>query len=304
MPAPEILVVGSINVDLLLFQPRLAAKGETLCADGFREEFGGKGANQAVQASRLGRNVGFIGAIGRDERGQASARKLRGEGIDCRLAVADLPTGLGVVNVLPYGEVHATIVPGANQAVTPAWVRANAALFGPARIVLLQNEVSAEANAEAVHCATRAGARVLYNAAPARPADSAITRACDYFIVNEEEAALFLGYRPETAAAMAGAAEELRELCSRVIVTMGASGSVIATSEGTTSIPAVPVEAVDTTGAGDAYVGAFAAALNRGDSPLAATRFASRVAAMATRSTGGQTGMPTIAQVARYSTGW
>ncbi|HEY3410937.1 MAG TPA: ribokinase [Propionicimonas sp.] len=292
MSKRDILVVGSINVDLLLFQDRLPARGETFLANGLREEFGGKGANQAVQAARLGQTVRFLGAVGTDERGRGSEKNLIDNGIDCHLGKVDIPTGLGVVNILPGGEVHATILRGANEAVTPSLVRDNAELFTNAGLVILQNEIPAEANAEAVRCAVEAGARVIYNAAPARDVDPALTRACAYLVVNEEEAAHFLGRRVDDLEAMTTAITELHVVCPRVIVTMGAAGSVLSTLEGVTVIPVQPVNAVDTTGAGDAYVAAFASALNDGSDEVAAARIAATVAAMATRSVGAQTSMP------------
>ena len=213
MSRPDILVVGSINVDLLLFQDRLPARGETFLANGLREEFGGKGANQAVQAARLGQTVRFLGAVGNDERGRGSEQNLLDNGIDCHLAKVDLPTGIGVVNVLPHGEVHATILRGANEAVTPALIQANAQLFTSGSVVILQNEIPAESNAEAIRCATAAGAKVIYNAAPARDVDPALTRACSYLVVNEEEASHFLGRRVDDVADMKSAITELNQIC-------------------------------------------------------------------------------------------
>lgn len=292
MSRPDILVVGSINVDLLLFQDRLPARGETFLANGLREEFGGKGANQAVQAARLGQTVRFLGAVGNDERGRGSEQNLLDNGIDRHLAKVDLPTGIGVVNVLPHGEVHATILRGANEAVTPALIQANAQLFTSGSVVILQNEIPAESNAEAIRCATAAGAKVIYNAAPARDVDPALTRACSYLVVNEEEASHFLGRRVDDVADMKSAITELNQICPRVIVTMGAAGSLLSTPEGVTVIPVHAVKAVDTTGAGDAYVAAFAAGLIDGKDEVGAARIAATVAALATRSVGAQTSMP------------
>lgn len=297
MSGPDILVVGSINVDLLLFQQRLAARGETLLADGLREEYGGKGANQAVQAARLGKRVGFIGAVGDDERGRASAANLAAEGIGAHLAEVALPTGLGVVNVLAGGEVHATIIRGANEAVTPELLGEHAAVFAGVKFVILQNEIPVEANAAAARLARVAGTQVIYNAAPARELDRAMLADCDWLIVNEEEAAAFLGEHADSPAGMTRAIAGLHEVCPRVIVTLGAAGSVLSTPEGVTVIEAVPVTAVDSTGAGDSYVGAFAAALSDGVPAVTAARIAARIAAMATRSVGAQTSMPRIQDV-------
>ncbi|MFZ1284512.1 MAG: ribokinase [Propionicimonas sp.] len=294
MSKPDILVVGSINVDLLLFQPRLAYRGETLLATEMREEFGGKGANQAVQCARLGQHVTFLGAVGKDERGRGSRTNLEAQGIECHLAEVDAPTGLGVVNVLANGEVHATILRGANAEVTPEWVRQNESLFERAGIVILQNEIPAESNAEAIRCASAAGARVIYNAAPARAVDLETTRACDYFVVNEEEARFFLGEELAEPTDMREAAVLLRNYCPRVILTLGAAGSLISTQSGVHEVPVVPVRAVDTTGAGDAYVGAFASSLLDGESEGRAAGIAAKVAAMATTGVGAQTSMPSI----------
>lgn len=196
------------------------------------------------------------------------------------------------MNVLPHGEVHATILRGANEAVTPALIQANAQLFTSGSVVILQNEIPAESNAEAIRCATAAGAKVIYNAAPARDVDPALTRACSYLVVNEEEASHFLGRRVDDVADMKSAITELNQICPRVIVTMGAAGSLLSTPEGVTVIPVHAVKAVDTTGAGDAYVAAFAAGLIDGKDEVGAARIAATVAALATRSVGAQTSMP------------
>ena len=198
------------------------------------------------------------------------------------------------MNILANGEVHATILRGANAEVTPQWVRQNQSLFERAGIVILQNEIPAESNAEAIRCATAAGARVIYNAAPARAVDLATTRACDYFVVNEEEARFFLGEESAETTDMRAAAVRLRDFCSRVILTLGAAGSLISTESGVQEVAVVPVDAVDTTGAGDAYVGAFASSLLDGEGEVRAASIAAKVAAMATTGVGAQTSMPSI----------
>ncbi len=297
MSKRDILVVGSINVDLLLFQERLPLRGETLVADGMREEFGGKGANQAVQAARLDQSVIFLGAVGKDERGRASKRNLESQRIECHLQEVDRPTGLGVVSILVNGEVHATILRGANAEVTPEWIRENGELFERAGIVILQNEIPAEANEEAIRLARAAGARIIYNAAPARAVSPSLTQQCDYFIVNEEEAMFFLGERLATRSDIEDAIPRLHEYCSRLVVTLGAEGSLLATESGTHFIPVVPVKALDTTGAGDAYVGAFASSLLAGASEVEAASIAAKVAGLATTGVGAQTSMPTIEDI-------
>jgi ribokinase len=291
MRRDAILVVGSINLDILLFQDRLPALGETYTAREVREGFGGKGANQAVQCAKLGQHVVFIGAIGPDSRGRECRTNLEQQGVDCHLNEVDLPTGIGVNNVLGQGELHATIVRGANAEVTPIWVRHNAELFGRASFVVIQNEIPAETNAEVIRMAHEAGVRVVYNAAPAYPETTKLLRGSDYLIVNEEEAKAYLG------GSWTGS-EDPRELvigltmfCSRVIVTLGGAGSLVSIDGEVHQVPATPVTPVDTTGAGDAFVGAFASALNAGVAELDAAKMASAVAAQATMGVGAQTAM-------------
>lgn len=290
MAIGRILVVGSVNLDILLFQDRLAVRGETYPARDVQEAFGGKGANQAVQCARLGVPVTFLGAVGRDARGSQCRDNLRAEGIECRLAEVDGPTGIGVVNVLPGGEVHATIVSGANSAVTSAWIRQNEDAFVGVDVVLLQNELSVEANTEALELARRSGAVVVYNAAPARPQDVALLCRCDYVIVNEEEALAYLGVDAGEDD-MREAAARLTAYCPRVVVTLGSRGSLIAVGDEIRHVPAVAVTPVDTTGAGDSFVGALASALVAGAGEFEAATIASRVAAEATRGVGAQTAM-------------
>jgi ribokinase len=287
-----VIVVGSVNSDLFLLQDRLPAKGETLLAAGLREGFGGKGANQAVQCARLGQSVAFIGAVGDDERGRASRLNLEREGIECRLAVSDHPTGLGFVQVLPDGEVHATIVEGANGDVTPGVVEANAELFTRAGVVIVQNEVPVDAVRSALALAVANRVVIVYNAAPARTLDRSLSRACDFLVVNEEEAAFLAGRALRTEADVVAALPLLQDYCANLVVTLGSAGSIAALGDQVHRVAPVSVDAVDTTGAGDAFVGAFSAALNEGHPPLGAARFASEVAAAATLAVGAQAGMP------------
>lgn len=303
MSGHEVLVVGSINVDTLLFQSRLPLKGETLPARDMREEFGGKGANQAVQCARLGQHVVFLGAVGRDRRGQECRRNLEAQGIECHLAEVDSPTGMGVVNVLDNGEVHATILHGANGDVDAAYVLRHLGLFRRAGLVLLQNEIPADAVDTAIRCAADAGARVLYNAAPApaRAVSASSTMLCDYFVVNEQEAMFYLGERIDDLEQMKSAMGSLKRFCAKVVVTLGAAGSLVSFDADVHHVPAVPVQAVDTTGAGDSFVGAFASALNDGIPDLAAASLASEVAAMATVGLGAQTSMPTSRDISHDS---
>ncbi len=292
MPAPDVLVVGSINYDLFLSQDRRAAKGETYSARGVREAFGGKGANQAAQCAKLGTNVAFLGAVGTDERGAACVKNLQSLGIDCHIRTVADATGLGVVNVLPDGEVHATIVEGANGSVDEGLIAANADLFQGVAYVVLQNEIPESGLRAAVQAARNAGATIVYNAAPARPWARGIAANSDYLIVNEEEAQEVAGRRVTTVEEMRSLVPDLRHLCPHVVITLGSHGSLISDGEAVEHIPATPVTAVDTTGAGDSFVGAFVTGLMAGHDERTAAKLASKVAAKTTTGFGAQTSMP------------
>lgn len=296
MAVKPVLVIGSVNYDLIVEQHRLPRRGETLHASSFRGAFGGKGANQAVQAARLGAGVQFIGAVGADHYGSASLANFRAEGIDCRMRPTELGTGLGFVHVVGDGEVYATIHDGANADVSAEWVQENRSLVASAGIVIIQNEIPAEANAAAVEAASAAGVPVIYNAAPARAVSTRMTRSCAWFVVNEDEAASYLerdlgDVGDDTVVRQV--AEDLRAFCDNVILTLGSRGCCVATEARFERIRAIPAKAVDTTGAGDSFIGAFATAIMEGADPFLAARDATRVAAITVESAGAQSSMPT-----------
>jgi ribokinase len=296
MTAHAILVVGSINYDLIVSQERLPRRGETLVSTGFRADPGGKGANQAVQAARLGASVRFVGAAGADQHGEICRAALEREGVECRLRPTGAAAGLGIVHVVGDGEVHATIVEGANAVVTGEWVDENADLVASSAVVVLQNEVPASANERAVALAAAAGVPVVYNAAPARPVPLEVTRACAWFVVNEDEAAEYLG-RPlgdvADDAAMRAAVAELAAFCDSVVLTLGSRGCYVLEGRRVEFVGAVPARAVDTTGAGDSFIGAFAVALADGVDPFSAARTAALVASITVAGMGAQSSMPT-----------
>jgi ribokinase len=296
MTAKAIVVIGSINYDLIVSQDRLPRRGETLVSTGFRSDFGGKGANQAVQAARLGARVQFVGAVGADHYGAMCRANLEREGVECRLRPTDSVSGLGLVNVVGDGEVHATIVEGANATVTGDWVDVHADLVACAAVVVLQNEVPASANDRAVALAAAAGVPVIYNAAPARPVAVATTRACTWFVVNEDEAAEYLGHALGDVAdddAMRAVVQELTSYCVNVVLTLGSHGCYVSAGRRVQFVRAVEAVAVDTTGAGDSFIGAFATALAGGVDPFQASRTAALVASITVAGMGAQSSMPT-----------
>ncbi|PZF10000.1 ribokinase [Curtobacterium sp. MCPF17_011] len=296
MASGHVLVIGSVNYDYIVTQDRLPRRGETYVASDLRGAFGGKGANQAVQAARLGSPVRFIGSTGGDQLGQISLDNLRSQGVECHMRPTDLGNGLGIVHVTGEGDVYATIFEGANGAVDAAWVEENRELFTGAGAAVIQNEIPAEANERAVQLAVAAGTPVIYNAAPARPVPTRVSRQCAWFVVNEDEAAAYIGRDlgdVHDDRAMRDAVDRLRDYCSSVVLTLGSRGCYVATGEDVVFIEAIPTHAVDSTGAGDSFIGAFAHALVGGADPFAAAADASRVASITVEGLGAQSSMPT-----------
>ncbi|NKY40197.1 ribokinase, partial [Cellulomonas septica] len=250
----DVVVVGSVNADLVLQVDRHPGPGETVLGGGAVTLPGGKGANQAVAAARLGASIALVGAVGSDANAAVALSLLTSAGVDLtHVATVDGPTGLAVVTLADDGENTIVVVPGANAAVTPAAVDAAAAVLTGARVCVLQAEIPLGTVGHAARLAHGAGVRVLLNVAPATSLPDDVVRLADPLVVNEHEAAILLG-RPLDADVEA-AHEAATELAGRgaasVVVTLGASG-VVGHEEGAAwSWPAVPMEVRDTTGAGD-----------------------------------------------------
>lgn len=301
--AGAVLVIGSINVDLTVRAPRIPQPGETLTGSGPHTYSGGKGANQAVAAARLGAAVGFIGAVGDDAYADLALAGLRAAGVDLRdLAVVPGPCGMALITVDDAGENTIIITPGANAAVTADRLDAVADRIAAADFVVLQAEIPTDA---LVRASELAQGRLIWNLAPAREvAGEALLRA-DPLVVNEHEARLVLAALGAPApVSPEAAATTLREVgFASVVITLGADGALIA--EGTVAedtvagdpvvrVPSPRIDAVDTTGAGDAFVGALVAGLARGESLVEAARFAARVGAYACLRAGAQESYPGV----------
>ena len=310
--AAEVVVVGSLNVDLFVHAPRLPRPGETLIGTRFATDQGGKGANQAVAAARLGARVAMLGRVGRDAHGQRMLEALRREGIAVDGVGEDAtePTGVAAISVAADGENCIVVVPGANHAFGAAQVEAHAAVIAAARIVVLQLETPMAAVTQALRLARAAGVATLLNAAPAAELSAEQLALIDWLVVNEGEAAQLLGApvvaAPEEAVrttaqatAQAGAAAQaLRARGPRhVVVTLGAAGLVHASAAGVLALGAPRVTAIDTTGAGDTFVGVFAAGLARGLAAPDALRWGLAAAALAVTRHGTQSAMPTRAEL-------
>jgi ribokinase len=301
---PTILVVGSANMDLVVSCDRFPQPGETLFAHTFATYPGGKGANQAVAGARLGGRVLFLGKMGRDAFQKELERSLVQNGVclDYLLTDPEAPTGVALITVDGQGQNEILVASGSNMKLTPAELEANRSLFAEASVVLLQLEVPVETVARAIELARQEGATVVLNPAPAQPLPASLLAGVDLLTPNETEAAVLTGLDVQDEASAEAAARHLLDLgVGTVIITLGARGALLVTPERAQRFPALRVQAVDTTAAGDAFNGALALALAQ-DAPWeAAVPFANAVAAFAVTRRGAQPSMPTLDELAGSS---
>lgn len=291
----QVVVVGSINMDLVVRTARLPEAGETVSGTSFATIPGGKGANQAVAAARLGARTAMIGCVGDDAFGVELRRVLAADGIDCRAvrAAAGVPTGVALIEVDDAGRNHIVVVPGGNGRLVPADVQAHEELLAGARAVVLQLEVPLATVAWTAARARALGKLVVLNPAPAQPLPAELLASTDYLVPNELEAAALAGVRVDSPASAAEAAQRLRAQGVRnVIITLGAAGVLSATADGVQHHPARPVKAVDSTAAGDTFIGGLCASLVAGRPLDRAIAFAQAAAAISVTRPGAQTSIP------------
>ena len=285
----DVVVVGSVNADLVVRVDRRPEAGETVLGSDLEIHPGGKGANQAVAAARLGGRVAFLGRAGTDGNGDLVRGALRGDGVDIsRLATTSAPTGVALITLGPDGDNSIIVSPGANARVSADDVAAAENLFSSASVVSLQLEIPLDTVTAAARAAAEAGARVVFNLSPAADVPDDLLAYCDPLVVNEHEAE-FLG-DPAPAGLLARGPRS-------VVITRGANGAVVADRSGVTEVPSPEAEVVDTTGAGDAFTGALSLRLARGDDLATAARFAARVGAAAVRKPGAQSSFPSLADL-------
>ncbi|MFJ2032376.1 ribokinase [Streptosporangium sp. NPDC087985] len=282
----ELIVVGSVNADLVVRVDRRPLPGETVIGSDLATYPGGKGANQAVAAARLGARVALLGRIGSDGNGEFLRKALDGDGVDLsHLTETPGSTGIALITVGSDGNNSIIVSPGVNARLSENDIAAAAGLLASARVVSLQ----LESPLATVVAAARTAARVVFNLSPPAVVPDDLLAVCDPLVVNEHEAALLLG-APGVPDRQAKA---LLALGPRsVVLTLGADGAVVAEPGGVTAVPSPQVEAVDTTGAGDAFTGALAWRLARGDDLVTATAFAVRVGAASVREPGAQSSYP------------
>ena len=295
-PVADVFVVGSINQDFVLTVERRPEPGETVTDARLSRGNGGKGANQAAAAALLGASVKFLGRVGDDGFGEPLVRALAEAGVDTSLiqAAPDSSTGTAVISVTPDGENEITVAPGANRRLTVKDVDDASDSIGEARVLVAQMEVSPDVVQHAVEVAARQGTRALVNLAPPFDVPQELLQQLDPLVVNEHEAAFLLGEQVEGVDGARSAAGELLALGpGSVVVTLGADGAVCSDGESTAHLPAPKVDVVDTTGAGDAFVGSLAARLARDDLLEDAVAYAVRAGAAAVTKIGAQGALPT-----------
>ncbi len=288
---PRIAVVGSANIDLTTFTSEFPKPGETIFGQKFDLGFGGKGANQAVAARLCGADVFMVARVGSDLFGPATIENFRQQGIDATHVkqVTGLSSGVAPIFVEPNGQNRILVVKGANDSLSPADVDEAAEVLRAADCIVLQFEIPLETVYYTVAFARKHGIRCILNPAPAQPVNLAALEGLDYFVPNEHEAEAITGVSVEALEEAKRCAQTLLTSgIRRVIITLGANGSVLASREQTIHVPPFRVNTIDSTGAGDAFIGSFAVFLAEGLSEDEAVGRANLYAALSTTGVGTQ----------------
>ena len=302
MPA-KVVVIGSLNMDLVTRAPRLPRGGETLIGQSFTTVSGGKGANQAVAAARLGARVSMVGCVGSDAYGEALRGALLAEQIDCQaVSTVEDSSGVALIVVDDNSQNAIVIVAGANGALTPEVIDRFDAVLQAADVIICQLEVPDATVGHALKRGRELVKTVILNPAPAsRPLPADWYAAIDYLIPNESEASALSGLPVDSLSTAETAAARLIAMgAGKVIITLGSQGSLFADGKRFEHFPASKVKAVDTTAAGDTFVGGFAAALAAGKSEVEAIRFGQVAAALSVTRAGAQPSIPTLSDVQAF----
>ena len=301
---PRIAVVGSANIDLTTFTEKFPKAGETIFGQKFDLGFGGKGANQAVASKLCGADVFMVARVGNDLFGPATIQNFKKLGIDATHVkqIEGVSSGVAPIFVEPNGQNRIWVVKGANDLLKPADVDAAADLLKTVDCMVLQFEIPLETVYYSVSFARKNGIRCIVNPAPAQPVDLNALAGLDYFVPNESEAETITGMPVRNVDEAKKCAEKLLSGgVKRVIITLGANGSLLASREGMEHIAAFSVKSVDSTGAGDAFIGSFAVFLGEGLPEREAVRRANLYAGLSTTGVGTQ---KSFYDRARYDADW
>lgn len=286
----KIVVIGSASMDLVVTSTKRPGAGETVLGDSFKTVPGGKGANQAVAAARLGAEVTMIGCVGEDSFGEMILSNLKSNGVmtDYVEPVTGMESGTAHI-ILAEGDNSIVVVKAANDRITPEYVDQAAEVIQAADIVLIQQEIPEETVIHVSELCAKYQVPLMLNPAPARPVPSSVIERAAYITPNEHEAAILFGDEP--------LGDVLRRYPNKLIVTEGKRGVRYFDGLQEVVVPGYKVEAVDTTGAGDTFNGAFAVALSEGMSIADSLRFANRAASLSVMKFGAQGGMPSRLEV-------
>ena len=301
---PRIAVVGSANIDLVTFADRFPKAGETIFGQTFDLGFGGKGANQAVASRLCGADVFMIARVGSDLFGPATIQNFKKLGIDATHVkqIEGVSSGVAPIFVEPNGQNRILVVKGANDLLKPADVDAAADLLKTADCMVMQFEIPLETVYYSISFARKNGIRCIVNPAPAQPIEMNALSGLDYFVPNESEAETITGMPVRNIDDAKKCAEKLLSGgVNRVLLTLGANGSLLASREGMERIPAFRMKSIDSTGAGDAFIGSFAVFLGEGHTEREAVRRANLYAGLSTTSVGTQ---KSFYDRARYDAEW
>ncbi|MCM3439781.1 ribokinase [Metabacillus halosaccharovorans] len=294
----QVAVIGSLNYDLLIKQERLPKKGETFTADELIQGSGGKGANQAAQCAKLGLSTSLIGKVGEDRFGEALTGSLQAFGVNVDYVGKKGTTGMGIVNVLPDGDYHSTLLRGANYLITKEDIDESLEVITNCQYVLLQQEIPLSIIEYIIEKTRGAACKLVLNNAPARDMNETKLAAINILVVNETEAEFMSGCKVDSIESAHEVAQKLvKKVKDTVILTLGALGVVVATKYGSIYTPAKKVVAVDATGAGDSFIGAFVYCLIEGYTLQKATDFATSVSSITVSRVGGSESFPTLNEV-------
>jgi ribokinase len=292
--AKNIVVIGSLNFDIIVKQQRLPDKGETFIADELIQGPGGKGANQAAQCAKLGLPTIMVGKVGDDRFGNALVGSLSAVGVNTSYIKRLGSTGMGIVHVMPDGDYYSTIVKGANDLITLQDIDEINDVLVSSSFIVLQQEIPEQVIEYIISKYEHTDTIIVLNNAPARVVKESILKAVDILVVNETEASFMVGKPMDSVDTAINIGKELLPLTGgMVVITLGKEGSVVVTSSHCEFVPAENVQAVDATGAGDSFIGALIYALSEGLSINQCMRFATHVSAVTVTKEGGQHSFPT-----------
>ncbi len=303
MTCPNVVVVGSANMDVYAYVDHLPEHGETVIGHRYWMGMGGKGANQTVAACRLGAQAALVGRVGEDLFGQQMLDTLKGHGVNCDFIQTDSEAGSGVALVMVDGQAEniIAVIPGTNMRISPADVEAAAGRIQAADVVMMQLEIPLEAIEKAIDIARSSNTLCILNPAPARPLPDSILNKVDMLTPNQTEAKVLTGISADTVEGAKTAAQALlAKGVKTVIITLGAQGALIVQPEETLHIDGFKVDALDTSGAGDAFMGGLGVALGEGKTLAEAVQFANGVGALSATRPGAMPSMPARDEVDEF----